>query len=151
LSVALPQSLYTLLRSGLPEGTPQVASIDTAYTCVAHAHRKQLPAEGWLANLEGQRLTLGQWSRSGWVWINAMRASVSSFDEFAAVLKRELTISGAVLSAQSPTTVVLSGAFLNAHNMKPMDGVRFEFLKASGVPGHVLTKDADFSQLGLAP
>ncbi|MEY4737340.1 MAG: hypothetical protein RL302_1659, partial [Pseudomonadota bacterium] len=62
----------------------------------------------------------------------------------------ELTISGATLNAKNPTTVVLNDSFLNAQNMKVIDGVRFVFLKASGVPNHVLAKDADFSQLGLS-
>ena len=150
LSVAVPMSLYALLRGGLPVGTPKVASIDTAFTSVAHGNKKQLPDEGWFVNWEGQRLTLGQWNRSGWAWMNAVRTSASNFDELAAILRRELTISGAVLSAQSPTTVVLNLPLINAQNMKVVDGVRFVFLKVSGVPGHVLAKDADFAQLGLA-
>ncbi len=150
LSVAIPASLYTLLRSGMPEGSPKVTSIDTAFTSVAQSHKKHMPADAWFVNLEGHRLTFGHWNRLGWMWINALRASVSNFDEFAAVLQRELTISGATLNAKSPTTVVLNDSFLNAQNMKVIDGVRFVFLKASGVPNQVLAKDPDFSQLGLS-
>jgi predicted nucleic acid-binding protein len=150
LSVAVPVSLYTLLRSGMPEKAPKVTSIDTAFTSVAAGHKKHMPADAWFVNLEGQRLTFGHWNRSGWVWISALRASVSNFDEFAAILRRELTISGATLNTQSPTTVVLNISFLNAQNMKIVDGVRFVFLKASGIPNHVLSKDADFFQLGLS-
>lgn len=150
LSVAVPESLYTLLRNGLPAGTPKVASIDTAFTCVAHANRKHMPDDAWFVNVEGQRLTLGHWNRSGWVWMNTLRTAVNSFDEFAVLLKRELTISGVTLSAQAPVTVVLNASNLNAQNMKVVDGVRFVFLKATGVPGPALKQDADFSQLGLA-
>jgi hypothetical protein len=150
LSVATPDSLYTLLRSGLPAGTPKVASIDTAFTCVAHANRKHMPGNAWFVNVEGQRLTLGHWNQSGWVWMNTLRTVVNSFDEFAVLLKRELTISGATLSAQAPIVVVVNASNLNAQNMKVVDGVRFVFLKAAGVHGPLLQQDADFSQLGLA-
>jgi hypothetical protein len=150
LSVAVPMSLYTVLSSGLPAGAPKVTSIDTAFTCVAHANRKQMPDDAWFVNVEGQRLTLGHWNRSGWVWMNTLRTVVNSFDEFAVLLKRELMISGATASAQSPITVVLNASNLNAQTMKMVEGVRFVFLKASGVPGPVLDQDADFSQLGLA-
>jgi hypothetical protein len=150
LSVAIPESLYNLLRSGLPTGTPRIAFIDTAFTCVAHANRKHMPDDAWFVNVEGQRLTLGHWNRSGWVWMNTLRTTVNNFDEFAVLLKRELTISGATLSAQAPVTVVMKASTFNAQNMKTVDGVRFVFLNAAGVPDPVLKQDADFSQLGLA-
>jgi hypothetical protein len=134
----------------MPAEVPKVVSIDTAFTSVAHGHKKHMPADAWFVNLEGQRLTLGHWNRSGWVWVNTLRATVSNFDEFAVILLRELTISGAALNTKIPTTVVLNESFLNAQSMKVIDGVRFVFLKASGVPSHVLAKDADFSQLGLS-
>lgn len=150
LSVALPVSLYTQLRSGMPEGAPKVTSIDTAFTSVAHGHRKHLPVDAWFVNREGQRLTFGHWNRSGWVWINALRASINNFEEFSAILLRELAISGVALNANSPTTVVLMDSVLGAQTTKVVDGVRFVFLKASGVPSQVLAKDADFLQLGLS-
>jgi hypothetical protein len=130
LMVAVPKSLYDLLSTSFSKSLPTVKSIQTSFTRALTTHRRALPSEGWMVNLEDDSTSFGSWNTQGWTWVNTIRHSHRSPVDLAGLLNQELTISGVNLSANQLVPVAVRAPSLNQAQLPQLDGVRFIPLKS---------------------
>jgi hypothetical protein len=129
LMVALPKSLFELLSSNFSRTLPTVRSITTGFAQVLTNHKRSLPNDGWLVNVEERTVTFGSWTAKGWIWVNTVRASIESADELNALLQQELTISGASINPTQLIPVVVNAPPLTKRRADDVAGVRMMALK----------------------
>jgi hypothetical protein len=148
LSIAIPKSLFTVLRSNFGQKRPKVTSIQTAFSAVLQTHRQQLGSNGWLINLEDGRLTLGSWANDSWKWIYSVHAKLNSPEELLARIRQEIQLSSTSLKAANPVPIYLHAPAFEHLPFGSLFGVEFMPLK---------TKDSSagakyaFALLGVSP
>jgi hypothetical protein len=138
--VAIPKSLFELLSGNFSNTLPPVRSITTGFAHTMSRQQGSLPNDGWLANVEDHTVTFGSWTAKGWTWVNTVRASAKSADDLNALLRQELTISGANISSTQLITVAINSPPLTQPQTDQVQGVRLTALK---------TIQARFTQLGV--
>jgi hypothetical protein len=140
LMVAIPKSLFDVLSGNFSDKLPPVRSITTGFTHTMSSQQGSLPNDGWLVNVEDHTVTFGSWTADGWSWVNTVRAAAKSADDLNALLRQELTISGASISSTQPITVAINSPPLTQPQTDHVPGVRMTALKAI---------QARFTQLGV--
>lgn len=141
LLVAIPKSLFELLSGNFANKLPKVRSITTGFANALSSHKSSLPSEGWLVNVEERTVTFGSWNTMGWTWVNTVRAPAESADDLTALLRQELTISGAKVNPNQPMTVAIHSPPLTQPQTDHLPGVRLTALKPI---------QARFTPLGVA-
>ena len=125
LSVAIPQSLFTVLQGHFGQPQLRVKSIQTAFSATLQTHRKQLADSGWLVNLEDGRLTLGSWSQQQWNWIYSVHAELNSPQELLARIRQEIQLSSTSLKADQPMPIYLHAPAFEPQPFGTLTGARF--------------------------
>jgi hypothetical protein len=129
LSIAIPQSLFTVLQGNLGHKGLKVRSVRTAFSATLQTHRQQLESSGWLINLEDGRLTLGCWSQHCWNWIYSVHAELNSPEELLARIQQEIKLSSTSLKADHPVPIYLHAPAFENLPFGTLEGVRFTSLK----------------------
>lgn len=131
LLVATPTSLFELLSSNFSRALPTVTSIKTGFTQVLSDHKKALPHDGWLVNVEKDSVTFGHWNSKGWTWVNTVRALVASHADLSALLRQEFIISGANLNPTQLISVSVNAPLLGKRPQDDIPGIRFTSVGAA--------------------
>jgi len=129
LSIAIPQSLFTVLQNSFGLKEPKVQSIQTAWTATVYKHRKLLGRTGWLANLELGRLTLGSWHEGSWRWVYSVHTDIETPEALLARIRQEILMSSTSLKAANPLPIFLHAPAIEHLPVGGMEGVRFIQLK----------------------
>ena len=131
ISIAIPKTLFVVLQSNFEQSRPKVTSIQTAYSAVLQAHRKQLGSQGWLISMEDGRLTLGSWAQDSWKWIYSVHAKLGSPEELLARVRQEIQLSSTSLKADHPVPIFLHAPAFEHLPFGSLHGVQFIPLKTA--------------------
>jgi hypothetical protein len=130
LSVAIPKSLFALAETNFGKSQCKVTSIQTAFSATVSAHRKQLSTQGWIVNLEGDRLTLGSWDADTWSWIHSAHADIRSTSALVERIRQELQLSCTGLNVNEPIQIFLHAPALEHLQFGSLSGTTLIPLKA---------------------
>jgi hypothetical protein len=136
LLVAIPKSLFTLLETNFGISDCRITSVQTAFSAAVFAHRKKLGKNGWIVNLEGDRLTLGSWDKSTWSWIHSVHADIHSPGALAERIRQELQLSCTSLNVNEPTPIFLHAPALEHLQFSALSGTTFIPLKSKHDKAH---------------
>lgn len=148
LSIAIPQSLFAVLKGSFEQSRPKVQSVQTAFSAVLQTHRKLLGPSGWMINVEDGRLTLGSWTQESWKWIYSVHAKFNSPEELLARIRHEIQLSSTSIKAEQPVTIFLHAPAFEHLPFGSLLGVNFIQLKTANKEAG--TKYA-FALLGVRP
>jgi hypothetical protein len=131
ISIAIPKSLFTVLKSNFEQSRPKVTSVQTAYSAVLQTHRKQFGTDGWMISLEDGRLTLGSWTNDSWKWIYSVHANLNSPEELLARVRHEIQLSSTSLKPARPVSIFLHAPAFEHLPFGTLPGVEFVPLKTT--------------------
>jgi hypothetical protein len=131
ISIAVPQSLFAVLQNHFGQKQAKVVSIQTAFSATLQSHRKQLGHNGWLVNLEKDRLTMGSWHDDSWSWIYSAYAEIDSPDGLLERVRQEIQLSSTSLKAEHPVHIFVHAPAFEHLPFGTLQGVRFSSLQTA--------------------
>lgn len=132
LSIAVPKSLYEVLRTHMGQNQAKVTSVQTAFSATLRTHRKQLGNTGWLVNLENGRLTLGCWTNDAWNWVYSVHAEFDGPEALLARIQHEIKMASTSLKTTQLLQICIHAPAFEHLPFGALEGVRFVSLKTQG-------------------
>jgi hypothetical protein len=115
---AMPVTLLEGLKELCLSKKVRLASVKPNLIAVVQGMRRQISSLGWFVNLDGPRLTMLHWKKTGCDWVATGRCEAGDIDSAITALRRERVISGALSEVGAGQ---LSVYFANAS--KPLNAI----------------------------